>query len=197
MIKAGLDKDLHEKGIKWLNAFGVDNVLQRIADPAFVGATILGNFQSASKVVRKVEPHEKMGLLCLEDNKPSIVEYYEMSKEMAESTDSDGSLTYKYGVILNYLFSLEKVEEIVNNSLTVHVVEKKIPYINAQGDLVSPTEPNGYKFELLILDMIHMMDNNLAFEVAREKEFAPIKNLHGSDSVDSARELLKGCGVTL
>lgn len=197
MIKAGLDKDLHEKGIKWLNAFGVDNVLQRIADPAFVGATILGNFQSASKVVRKVEPHEKMGLLCLEDNKPSIVEYYEMSKEMAESTDSDGNLTYKYGVILNYLFSLEKVEEIVNNSLTVHVVEKKIPYINAQGDLVSPTEPNGYKFELLILDMIHMMDNNLAFEVAREKEFAPIKNLHGSDSVDSARELLKGCGVTL
>lgn len=197
MIKAGLDKDLHEKGIKWLNAFGVDNVLQRIADPAFVGATILGNFQSASKVVRKVEPHEKMGLLCLEDNKPSIVEYYEMSKEMAESTDSDGSLTYKYGVILNYLFSLEKVEEIVNNSLTVHVVEKKIPYINAQGDLVSPTEPNGYKFELLILDMIHMMDNNLAFEVAREKEFAPIKNLHGNDSVDSARELLKGCGVTL
>ena len=171
--------------------------MQRIADPAFVGATILGNFQSASKVVRKVEPHEKMGLLCLEDNKPSIVEYYEMSKEMAESTDSDGSLTYKYGVILNYLFSLEKVEEIVNNSLTVHVVEKKIPYINAQGDLVSPTEPNGYKFELLILDMIHMMDNNLAFEVAREKEFAPIKNLHGSDSVDSARELLKGCGVTL
>ena len=197
MIKAGLDKDMHEKGIKWLNAFGVDNVLQRIADPAFVGATILGNFQSASKVVRKVEPHEKMGLLCLEDNKPSIVEYYEMPKEMAESTDIDGSLTYKYGVILNYLFSLEKVEEIVNNSLTVHVVEKKIPYINAQGDLVSPTEPNGYKFELLILDMIHMMDNNLAFEVAREKEFAPIKNLHGSDSVDSARELLKGCGVTL
>ena len=197
MIKAGLDKDLREKGSKWLNAFGVDSVLQRIADPAFVGATVLGNFQSASKVVRKVEPHEKMGLLCLEDNKPSIVEYYEMSKEMAESTDSDGSLTYKYGVILNYLFSLEKVEEIVNNSLTVHVVEKKIPYINAQGDLVSPTEPNGYKFELLILDMIHMMDNNLAFEVAREKEFAPIKNLHGSDSVDSARELLKGCGVTL
>ena len=197
MVKADLDKDLHARGVKWINIFAVDNVLQRIADPVFVGATIEGKYQSASKVVRKVEPHEKMGLLCLEDNKPSIVEYYEMSKEMAEAKDSDGSLTYKFGVILNYLFALDKLEQIVNESLEVHVVEKKIPYIDADGNKVSPTEPNGYKFELLVLDMVHMMDNNLAFEVEREKEFAPIKNLHGVDSVDSARELLKLNNVTL
>ena len=67
MVKAGLDKDLHLKNIKWINIFAVDNVLQRIADPAFIGATILGNYQSASKVVQKVEPHEKMGLLCLDN----------------------------------------------------------------------------------------------------------------------------------
>ena len=66
-----------------------------------------------------------------------------------------------------------------------------------KGEKISPTEPNGYKFELLVLDMVHMMDNNLAFEVEREKEFAPIKNLHGTDSVDSARELLKLNKVTL
>ena len=197
MVKAGLDKDLHARGVKWINIFAVDNVLQKIADPVFVGATIDGNYQSASKVVRKVEPHEKMGLLCLEDGKPSIVEYYEMSKEMAESRDFDGSLTYKYGVTLNYLFSLAKLEQIVDDSLEVHVVEKKIPYIDADGNKVSPTEPNGYKFELLVLDMVHMMDNNLAFEVERQKEFAPIKNLHGTDSVDSARELLKLNNVTL
>ena len=197
MVKAGLDKDLHARNVKWINIFAVDNVLQRIADPVFVGATILGNYESASKVVRKVEPHEKMGLLCLEDGKPSIVEYYEMSKEMAESRVADGSLEYKYGVILNYLFSLDKLEKIVSNQLSVHVVEKKIPYINENGEKISPEEPNGYKFELLVLDMIHMMDNNLAFEVEREKEFAPIKNLHGTDSVDSARELLIKNGVKL
>lgn len=45
--------------------------------------------------------------------------------------------------------------------------------------------------------MIHMMDNNLAFECEREKEFAPIKNLHGTDSVDSARELLVKNGILL
>lgn len=197
MVKAGLDKDLHNRNVKWINIFAVDNVCQRIADPVFVGATILGNYECSSKVVRKVEPNEKMGLLCLEDGQPSIVEYYEMSKEMAEAKADDGSLLYKYGVILNYLFSLDKLEEIVNKQLTVHVVEKKIPYIDAQGEKVNPTEPNGYKFELLVLDMIHMMKNNLAFEVVREREFAPIKNLHGVDSVDSARELLIKNGVKL
>ena len=70
-----------------------------------------------------------------------------MSKEMAEARASDGSLEYKYGVILNYLFALDKLEEIVNNQLTVHVVEKKIPYINENGELVNPTEPNGYKVD--------------------------------------------------
>lgn len=197
MVKAGLSKELHEKNIKWINIFAVDNVLQRIADPIFIGATILGGYECSSKVVRKVDPHEKMGLLCLEDGMPSIVEYYEMSEKMANAKADDGSLLYKYGVILNYLFSLEKLEDIVNNQLTVHVVEKKIPYINEQGEKISPTEPNGYKFELLVLDMIHMMKNNLAFEVVREKEFAPIKNLHGVDSVDSARELLIQNGVKL
>ena len=197
MVKAGLDKDLHKRNVKWINIFAVDNVCQRIADPVFVGATILGNYECGSNVVRKVEPNEKMGLLCLEDGMPSIVEYYEMSKEMSEARAEDGSLLYKYGVILNYLFSLDKLEEIVNNKLTVHVVEKKIPYINEKGEAISPTEPNGYKFELLVLDMIHMMKNNLAFEVVREREFAPIKNLHGVDSVDSARELLVKNGVKL
>ncbi len=197
MAKAGLCDDLHAKGVKWINIFAVDNVLQRIADPVFIGATILGGYVSGSKVVRKVEPAEKMGLLCLEDGQPSIVEYYEMSKEMSEAQADDGSLLYKYGVILNYLFSVEKLEEIVNNKMCVHVVEKKIPYVDENGEKVSPTEPNGYKFELLVLDMIHMMDNNLAFEVDRVHEFAPIKNLHGVDSVDSARELLEKNGIAL
>ena len=63
------------RGIEWLNVFAVDNVLQQIADPVFIGATILSGRVSGSKVVRKADPHERVGALCLEDGKPSIVEY--------------------------------------------------------------------------------------------------------------------------
>ena len=42
-----------------------------------------------------------------------------------------------------------------------------------------------------------MMGSCLPYEVVREKEFAPIKNREGIDSIASARELLKANGVTL
>lgn len=191
LAKAGLLADVHRRGVEWINIFAVDNVLQRIADPLFIGATILNNKVSGSKVVRKVDAYEKMGVLCLEDGRPSVVEYYEMSQDMAESTDENGNLKYAFGVILNYIFRVDKLEEIMERRLPVHVVEKKIPYIKEDGTPVKPEEPNGYKFETLVVDMIRMMDNNLPYEVIREKEFAPIKNLHGVDSLDSARELLQ------
>lgn len=189
--------DMHAKGIEWLNVFAVDNVLQQIADPAFIGATIASGCESASKVVRKVAPEERVGVLCKEDGKPSIIEYYEMSEEMAAATKENGDLQYGFGVILNYLFSEKKLEEIVKKKMPIHVVEKKIPYMDENGNYIEPTEPNGYKFETLVLDMVHMMEDCLAYEVVREKEFAPIKNLHGTDSVDSARELLKLNGVEI
>jgi UDP-N-acetylglucosamine/UDP-N-acetylgalactosamine diphosphorylase len=120
-----------------------------------------------------------------------------MSDEMAEATNADGELTYAFGVILNYLFKMDKLEEIVAAKLPVHVVEKKIPYITAEGEHVKPEEPNGYKFETLVVDMIRLLDDTLPYEVVREKEFAPIKNLNGVDSLDSARELLQKNGVEL
>ena len=195
--KSGLLDDIHARGVEWLNIFAVDNVLQKIADPAFIGATILSGKESGSKVVRKASPQERVGVMCQEDGKPSIVEYYEMTDEMVTQRDADGELLYRFGVILNYLFRVDCLEEIMLNHMNVHVVEKKIPYINEEGEKVKPEEPNGYKFETLILDMIHMLKSNLVYEVVREKEFAPIKNLHGVDSVDSARELLEANGVEL
>ena len=78
-----------------------------------------------------------------------------------------------------------------------HVRKRKIPYIDENGNTVKPVTENGYKFETLVLDMIHMMDNCLAYEVVREKEFAPIKNKTGVDSVDTAKALLKQNGVEL
>ena len=45
--------------------------------------------------------------------------------------------------------------------------------------------------------MIHELPTCLPYEVVREKEFAPIKNKEGVDSVESARELCKLNGIEL
>ena len=197
MVRAGLDRILTDEGIEWINIFGVDNVLQRICDPCFVGATILADVSAGAKVVRKAAPDEKVGVMCREDGRPSIVEYYELSEDMMNAKDGNGEPAYNYGVILNYLFRVSDLSAVTDDKMLLHVVKKKIPYIDENGNEVRPAEPNGYKFEQLVLDMIHQLSTCLPYEVIREKEFAPIKNPTGIDSVESARELLKKNGIEL
>ncbi len=195
--RAGLVPLLQREGIEWLNVFAVDNVLQRMADPVFLGATIDSGCSCSGKVVAKADPEERVGVLCLEDGKPSIVEYYEMTEEMITRRNPDGVLAYNYGVILNYLFRTDKLLETLDKKLPLHMAHKKVAFVNEVGDIVKPDEPNAYKFETLVLDMIHMQDSCLAYEVVREREFAPVKNKDGVDSVVSARELLTKNGVEL
>lgn len=197
MNKCGLLDVVRKDGIEWINVFAVDNVLQRIADPCFVGAVIDHGCVAGAKVVKKNSPDERVGALCLEDGRPSIVEYYELTDEMKAAKDADGNPAYDFGVILNYLFRTKELEEIMDRQLPLHVVEKQIPYMNGSGEYVEPETPNGYKYETLVLDMIHQVDNCLAYEVDRHKEFAPIKNATGIDSVETARELCKENGIVL
>ena len=197
MKRAGLIDKVHELGIEWLNTFAVDNVLQRIADPVFVGATIASGSACGAKTVRKAAPDEKVGVMCLENGKPSIIEYYEMTPELMETKNENGDPAYNFGVIMNYLFREKDLERIVDEVLPVHIVEKKIPCLDENGNPVSPAEPNGYKFEQLVLDMVHELDSCLPVEVERTREFAPIKNKTGIDSVESARELCLKNGIEL
>ena len=191
LVRAGLDKIFDEEGIEWIDVFAVDNVLQRICDPCFVGATVLADVSVGAKVVRKAAPDEKVGVICLEDGRPSIVEYYELSDEMMNAKDANGEPAYNFGVILNYLFRVKELAGVTDDKMPLHVVKKKIPYIDENAAYIKPSEPNGYKFEQLVLDMIHQLSSCLPYEVIREHEFAPIKNPTGIDSVESARELLK------
>ena len=196
LLNGGLKKVLEREGIEWLNVFGVDNVLQRICDPVFIGATSLSRSFCGAKVVKKACAEERVGVLCEQDGKPSIVEYYEMPPELAKKCDRKGELVFKYGVTLNYLFNVHVLNAILSWELPYHLAKKAIPHIE-DGEIVEPSEPNGYKFETLIVDMVKFMGSCLAVEVDREKEFAPIKNKKGADSVYTARKLLKLNGVKL
>lgn len=197
LTNAGLLGFMKQEGIEWLNVFAVDNVLQRIADPCFIGAVIGKNCEAGAKVVRKNHPDEKVGVMCLEDGHPSIIEYYELTDSLRDTMTEDGEPAYNFGVILNYLFRIDSLEKVVNKELPLHIVEKKIPCLNEQGEFIQPEEPNGYKFETLILDLIKLLDSCLPFEVERSEEFAPIKNKTGIDSVESAQLLLKQNGIEL
>ncbi len=197
MVRCGLIDYLKEDGVEWLNVFGVDNVLQNICDPAFIGATILSGCASASKVVRKTSPEEKVGVMCLEDGRTAVVEYSEMTDEMRHAKDAAGDYQFYYGVILNYLFRVDALEKVMDEKMTLHIARKKINCIDENGNEIEPEEVNGCKFELFIFDLLRDIPGCLPYEVVREREFAPVKNKTGADSVESARRLLLMNGIRL
>lgn len=197
LCKAGHLKNILDANIKYINVFSVDNVLQRIADPVFLGAVLAEGYESGGKVVKKANPDERVGVLCTNNGKPYIVEYYELTDQMRNQRDENGDYAYNYGVILNYIFPVRLLVKIMNEHMPLHIVKKAIPYMNENGEYIKPTEPNGYKFETLALDMIAYMGTCLPFEIERDREFAPIKNATGVDSIETARALLVQNGYTL
>ena len=198
LMKAGYGELMRREGIKWLNVFSVDNVLQKVCDPVFFGAVLKSGMPSGSKVVRKKSPEERVGVMCLDGGRASVVEYYELTNEMRYEKNSSGDYAYYYGVILNYLFRVSDLEAALSANLPVHFAHKSIPYLDPQtGHIVKPQEPNGWKFEYFIFDILSSLSGCLPFEVEREREFAPVKNAKGDDSVDTARELLLSNGVNL
>ena len=61
-----------------------------MADPLFVGFCALRGAECGVKTVSKVSAHEKVGVLATVGGQPAVVEYSEISKEMAEATAEGG-----------------------------------------------------------------------------------------------------------
>ncbi len=188
---SGLVDELIDGGYQWLFIFNVDNAIVDIADPAFVGFAIESDLPCAIKVVAKTAPEEKVGVPCMVDGKPTIVEYSELSDKMLHEVDAAGKLRYRGGNIGNYCLCLDALKSYLDKPLNYHLATKKIPYLDGAGRQVKPTAPNGYKFELFIFDIFPAFAGMSVLEVAREMAFAPVKNATGEDSPLTAKALFE------
>lgn len=92
--ESGLLAKLDAAGVTSIFQFGVDNVLCHVADPTFVGFCAAREADCASKTVPKRDPHEPVGVVALAGGAPAVVEYSEISKELAEATDAEGRLLF-------------------------------------------------------------------------------------------------------
>ena len=191
MRKNGIIYEMQNKGIEWVFIGGVDNVLVKMVDPVLIGLSIERNVLAAGKSVVKANPHEKVGVFCKKDGKPSVIEYSEISNELAEAVDEKGELLFGESHILCNQFNIKILEELAKNKLPYHVAFKKATYVDEKGNIISPTEPNAYKFEAFIFDAFSSIPEMLVMRVKREEEFAPVKNAEGVDSPETARKLYK------
>lgn len=189
MHKNNIVQDMDSKGVKWVFIGGIDNVLLKMVDPLFMGITISRRVKLAGKSIVKANPDEKVGVFCKRNGNPSVVEYTEITKDMAYACDEQGELLYGESHILCNLFSIEALKLIENEKLPYHTAFKKSAYINVDGNEITPLSPNAYKFETFIFDAFNKFDDMIIFRTLRQEEFAPIKNKEGIDSPETARKL--------
>ena len=189
LVKSKMVDKMKELGIEWVFIGGVDNCLVKMVDPVLMGIAIDKGVTAAGKSVVKANPHEKVGAFCKKNGKPSVVEYSEITDEMAEATDENGELLYGESHILCNLFNISAIERMGSEPLPYHSAFKKATYIDKDGNKVVPTSPNAFKFEAFLFDAFGEVDDMAILRVKREEEFAPVKNAEGVDSPETAREL--------
>lgn len=185
---------LREQGIDTLSYFQVDNVLVRIGDPVFIGYHLQAGAEMSSKVCRKRDWREKVGVIGYVDSKLSVIEYSDLPDELAQQTLPDGSLKWWAGSIAIHVLDVGFLEGLNAGGfkLPYHKAEKAIPCIGVDGNPVKlkTGTKNGVKFETFIFDALPMAKASATVETDRRLDFAPIKNATGEDSPQSARRML-------
>jgi len=185
--------EIERRGVEYFHVYCVDNILLKVADPHFIGCSILKGADSAAKVIEKVEPTEAVGHVCRVNGHICVLEYSEISKELAERRDpATGKLFLRAGSIANHFFSLDFLKTVCANAseLPYHVARKKVPFVDLRsGELVRPSQPNGIKLEKFIFDAFYYSKNFLVWQVPPESEFSPLKNPDsaGKDCLSTCR----------
>jgi UDP-N-acetylglucosamine/UDP-N-acetylgalactosamine diphosphorylase len=206
--RSGALDDMERRGIDRIFYYQVDNPLVRIGDPVYLGFHDECGAEMSCKVVRKVDPMEKVGIVARVDGRVGIVEYTELDDEHRYARGDDEELIYWSGNVAIHLLNSSFVRRVAQRALELlpfHASAKKIPTIDAKARPVSPAEPNGHKLERFVFDALASSKEVCVLEASATDEFSPIKNAEGSDSPDTCkrdltaqyRRWLEGAGTEI
>jgi UDP-N-acetylglucosamine/UDP-N-acetylgalactosamine diphosphorylase len=216
LYTSGAIADMKDRGVEHLSYFQVDNPNVHCVDPLFLGLHAMDESQMSSKMLEKAYPKEKLGNFCKVGGRVTVIEYSDLPDELAEARLPDGELKFRAGSIAIHALRVDFIESLNTStegfSLPFHRADKKVAYIDNDGKLHNPAEPNAVKLETFVFDALPLCDAAIILETDRVEEFAPIKNADTpageDDAVDSpatskqlqterAARWLKAKGVTV
>lgn len=189
MLKKGAIDDMDKRGIEWIFIGSVDNILLKNIDVLLLGLTASRGNQIGTRTVLKRSPDEKVGVLCKQNNRVKVIEYTELPDDIAGITDNNGELVFGESHIMCNLFNINAVKRSSTKELEYHVAFKKSNYLDKEGNLIEPEKANAYKFEQFIFDSFKLFDDIAILRGKREEDFAPVKNMAGEDSPETAKKL--------
>jgi UDP-N-acetylglucosamine/UDP-N-acetylgalactosamine diphosphorylase len=192
---SGILDNLMDEGFTDLFYCQVDNPLVKIADPVFLGYHSMAGADVSTKVVRRVNIEEKVGVYVVMDGTDGIIEYTEMGKERMSALDDKGAILYWAGNTAIHALNLDFVKRLNEHgfALPYHCANKPVEGIDQDGREV--TMP-AWKFETFVFDAIPLARKACCMEVLRGEEFAPVKNRSGVDSPKTARAALTNLHIS-
>lgn len=192
-------------GIEIISYFQVDNPLTNILDPFFIGFHVEQKSEFSSKMVKKIKPDERVGLLCVQNGKTKVVEYTMLPESIARLKDHNGALKFNAASIAVHLIDLNFAVSVATKvQLPANAVVQKSQYVDEFGNICYPEKSNAIHFEKYIFDALDFAQNPTIIETRRSTEFSPIKNDKGADSPETClqdqcrlyNEWLRNAGAT-
>jgi len=189
LYESGLAGRLKGQGVSEIFYCQVDNPLAKIADPAFIGYHRQEGADISTKVVRRQNLEEKVGIYGMVNRKPAIIEYSDFSPKDYRSRDEQGNIRYWAGNMAIHMISLSFVDRLNRRgfALPYHRAVKEVEGLDPAG---RNEKMAGLKFETFVFDSIPLAQKACCMEVVREEEFAPVKNQTGIDSPETARQAM-------
>jgi UDP-N-acetylglucosamine/UDP-N-acetylgalactosamine diphosphorylase len=175
--------EMRDQGLQTIFYFQVDNPLVRIAEPSFIGLHREAGAEISFKVVERLTPEEKLGVVVSIDGRPQVIEYSDLPPELAERRMPEGALELWAGSIAVHVFERSFIERLsLEHRLPFHRAVKKVTYLGADGQIRKADEPNAVKLEQFIFDALPLAKQWTIVETDRAGEFEPLKNAVGPDS---------------
>jgi len=180
---SGAIQDMKTRGIEQLFYFQVDNPIVPLGDAELLGHHLAAESELTSLVIAKQQPQEKLGNFAMIDDRLYVIEYSDFPDDIAEQRNPAGDLKFWAGSIAVHVFERSLLERALalESSLPFHIAQKKVPYLDTEGNDVEPSEPNALKFERFIFDLLPEARRPIVVEYAEQDCFAPLKNAAGAE----------------
>ncbi len=172
LSKNNIINKLDNEGIEYISFMGIDNILANPIDYIFLGMMDYKKYQVASKSIFKENAMEKSAVFCKRRNRPYILGYDKISKELSEEKAKNGEFLYRDCNALAHLMTLKAVKQVIQKDLPYHRVFRKTNALNQKGESVIQ---DSFKFEKFIFDAFSYFEDMLVLRIEKD-EFAPIKN---------------------
>lgn len=178
---------LSDRGVDTLFCHQVDNPAVLPPDPLLLGWHDTRGSQMTTRVVSRHSARERMGVAVAVDGRTRILEYVDLPRSAAGSTDASGRLQLWAGNIAVHVLDQEVLVRAAR--LPWHRVCRRVAHVSGHRSslLIEPDRPNAWQFERFVFDLLADVETGLVVEGDRAGDFLPVKQATGEDSLESAR----------